>query len=37
MLHFLKLLFCQVETASDEARLLAIANQKLAAFDSLYG
>ena len=31
MLHFLKLLFSQVEAACDETRLLAIANQKLAA------
>ena len=37
MLYFLKLLFSQVEAACDETRLLAIANQKLAAFDSLYG
>ena len=37
MLYLLKVLFSQIEAASDEARLLAITNHELAAFDSLYG
>jgi len=37
MLHFLKVLFSHVEAASDETRLIAIANHELAALDSLYG
>ena len=37
MLHFLEALFGEVEAASEETRVLAIANHKFAPLDSLYG